>query len=279
MSSRIPPLLEPYLAFPSEASLILLTSVLGASSNWLVLRFLHSALIRSDVTSEGEIAHEDERKVVLVSFMRDLNFWKENARRLGLDLDKMGNKKRFAFVDGLSGMFLPRRNTAATTRIGEKVLVSQNLESVSSEIQDAIRELKDSQGSGKVLMVIDQLDFLLAAGGEQVGVVEIGEMLLGLREITHATVISVSADQPLGAIHHTPLESDHALFLLGTAHQADFIMSLRLLDTGTARDVSGVLRITAGDETEQNLQKRTEERELLYLVGGDGGVKVFERGQ
>jgi elongator complex protein 6 len=76
MSSRIPPLLEPYLSLPSEASLILLTSVLGASSNWLVLRFLHSALLTSDVLPE------DEPRVLLVSFMRDAAFWKENARRL-----------------------------------------------------------------------------------------------------------------------------------------------------------------------------------------------------
>jgi elongator complex protein 6 len=80
MSSRIPPLLEPYLSLPPEASIILLTSVLGASSNWLVLRFLHTALISPDFPSE--IQGEDEAKVVLVSFMRDIAFWKENAKRL-----------------------------------------------------------------------------------------------------------------------------------------------------------------------------------------------------
>lgn len=80
MSSRIPPLLEPYLALPPEASLVLLTSVLGASTNWLVLRFLHSALVNSEISSG--INSEDEPKVLLVSFMRDLAFWKENGRRL-----------------------------------------------------------------------------------------------------------------------------------------------------------------------------------------------------
>lgn len=80
MSSRIPPLLEPYLALPPEASLILLTSVLGASSNWLVQRYLHSALLSQDATSE--ISPEEETKVLLVSFMRDFSFWKENGRRL-----------------------------------------------------------------------------------------------------------------------------------------------------------------------------------------------------
>jgi elongator complex protein 6 len=59
-------------------------------------------------------------------------------------------------------------------------------------------------------------------------------------------------------------------------------MSLRLLDTGTARDVSGVVRITAGDEAEvddRDTQRRIEEKELLYFVAGDGAVNVFERGQ
>lgn len=80
MSSRIPPLLGPYLALPPEASLILLTNVLGASSNWLILRFLHSALIDSDVLPETP--REGKAKVVLVSFMRDLVFWRESSKRL-----------------------------------------------------------------------------------------------------------------------------------------------------------------------------------------------------
>lgn len=94
--------------------------------------------------------------------------------------------------------------------------------------------------------------------------------------------MSLSADLPLVSTNQTPLETNHAAFLLSIAHQADFTMSLRLLDTGTARDVSGVVRITLGDnveENDQNPSKRIEEKELLYFVGGDGSVKVFERGQ
>ena len=98
----------------------------------------------------------------------------------------------------------------------------------------------------------------------------------------YATIISISADYPLVSIHRTPLETDHAAFLISIAHQADFTIALRLLDSGTARDVSGVLRITIGDHTvEENpdTQTKLEEKELLYFVSGDGGIKVFERGQ
>jgi elongator complex protein 6 len=94
--------------------------------------------------------------------------------------------------------------------------------------------------------------------------------------------MTISADYPLVSAHQTALETNHAAFLLSTTHHADFIMGLRLLDSGTARDVSGVLRITVGDQVAEEgpeIQTRLEEKELLYFVGGDGGVKVFERGQ
>ena len=55
------------------------------------------------------------------------------------------------------------------------------------------------------------------------------------------------------------------------------IVSLRLLDTGIAKDVSGVVRITRGGDS--GGKRQIEEKEYLYHVGGDGGVKVFERGQ
>jgi elongator complex protein 6 len=94
-------------------------------------------------------------------------------------------------------------------------------------------------------------------------------------------ILTLSADGPLVSSQRTALESNHAATLLGAAHEADIVMSLRLLDSGTARDVSGVVRITAGNQTTSMVResRKVEEKELLYLVGGDGGVKVFERGQ
>ena len=53
-------------------------------------------------------------------------------------------------------------------------------------------------------------------------------------------------------------------------------MSVRGLDTGVAKDVSGVLRITRG-VGEYADSGSVEEREWLYYVGPDSGVKVFER--
>lgn len=79
MSSKVPALLEPYLGLPEEASLIVLTNVMGATTNWLVLRYLYSIL---QGRSAGADDAETNSGVVLVSFMRDLAFWKEGASRL-----------------------------------------------------------------------------------------------------------------------------------------------------------------------------------------------------
>lgn len=86
----------------------------------------------------------------------------------------------------------------------------------------------------------------------------------------------MSADEPLISAQATSLEKDHAAISLSLAHEAEMVISLRLLDTGTARDVSGVLRITSGGNATGLV---SEERELLYFVGSDSSVRVFERGQ
>lgn len=87
MAAQIPPLLESYLSLPPETSQIVLTGILGASTNWLVLRYLHSLLKpgtthhRAQHDGEGDPEQEDV-KVVLVSWMRDYAFWKDGAGRL-----------------------------------------------------------------------------------------------------------------------------------------------------------------------------------------------------
>lgn len=50
------------------------------------------------------------------------------------------------------------------------------------------------------------------------------------------------------------------------------------MDTGAARDVSGVMRISVNEDEDEERERGVEDKELLYFVGGDGGVKVFERG-
>lgn len=77
----------------------------------------------------------------------------------------------------------------------------------------------------------------------------------------------------------TPIETEHAALAIGLAHRARSVMQLRTLDTGAAKDVSGVLRISRGGGMSANEEDSLEEREALYFIQRDGGVTVFGRGE
>lgn len=162
---RTPPLLDPYLALPPEASLVLLTSVLGATTNWLVLRHLHSLLAPGsgdDGSSPGG-STTATTAVVLASYMRDLAFWRDGAARLGVDLEALGRRGRFAFVDGLGG-----------GRGGER--------DAAGDVGRAVDSLLGA-GAERVVLVVDQVDLMLAAAGGEVSWGDVREMLMGLREV------------------------------------------------------------------------------------------------
>jgi elongator complex protein 6 len=81
----LPPLLAPYVSTLPESSLTLASSILGATSNWLVLRFLHAALSSPGPNAAfgaDELQSGIKKKVVLVSFLRSYDFWKTEAKRL-----------------------------------------------------------------------------------------------------------------------------------------------------------------------------------------------------
>ncbi|KAL8381089.1 hypothetical protein RB595_005394 [Gaeumannomyces hyphopodioides] len=277
MTSRLPPLLEQYLGLPPEAALVVLSGVVGASTNWLVLRYMASFLGRSPPTGETD---GDDTAVLLVSFLRDFSFWRDGAGRLGIDLEALRRRGRFGFVDGLTGLFSDQAPPTAGTNGPQqqsKTLTwssGQGMRGITASLLEALEAL---QGGTKkpVIVIVDQPDLLLAATGGG-GVADLRGMLLDVRERAHAAVVTLSADGPLVAAQRTALERAHASLALSLAHEADLLLCLRLLDTGAANDVGGVVRVTRGGG---GGGAPVEEHEYLYHVGGDGGVRVFERGQ
>ena len=224
MASRIPHLLEPYLNLPEEAALVVLTGVLGASTNWLVLRHLHALLKQqppSSTTSNSPRNGNENRDggggggevaVLLVSFLRDFTFWKENLSRLGIDLETAARRGRFGYVDGLSGLFTPlppqpplgQGQGPQQGRQGWRcVLTSAAAGDIGRMVLEGVEQLKRSSstagapGTGetrerKVVVVIDGLDFVLAAASspgpgagqqEPTTAMAIKEMLMELREV------------------------------------------------------------------------------------------------
>ncbi|KAF7718771.1 Elongator complex protein 6 [Penicillium ucsense] len=337
----LPPLLTPYLSDQPESSLTVISSVLGATSNWLVLRYLHASLsntANSNISpeSDGSIG-STSRRVVLVSFMRSWDFWKTEAKRLGLDLARLRDKRQFVFVDGLSELFTPPASASSSTvPIGSATHATLPLRNRPTPVpgrgplaagsldrsapnrpvqgdasnsvklhfrgrgitaldaieKDIISELDRQRASSdeneELLLIIDQLDLLLAATGPGLGIgaTEMADWVMGLQQHAHATVLTIAADSPL--IHNaatnvhgdrTPIETEHAALALGLAHRARTVMQLRMLETGAARDVSGVLRISRGGGWNGEAKHSLDEKELLYYIQRDGGLRVFGRGE
>ncbi|KAJ6133339.1 hypothetical protein N7471_008554 [Penicillium samsonianum] len=341
----LPPLLASYVSNLPDSSLTLVSSILGATSNWLVLRFLHAALSAPSPNAafgSDELQNGLKKKVVLVSFMRSYEFWRTEAKRLGLDLARLADKQQFAFIDGLSELFyapeatatpsispaglgssprttLPMRSPpgavpgrspqpAVTTATGARGNVTPkqaepgiakklhfsgrglaSLDALEKDISSVIEQQKSSMEDGdELLLIIDQPDLLLAATGPSMGIgaTEMSEWITALQQHAHATVLTLATDAPL--IHNastsggqlaTPIETEHAALVIGLAHRARSVMQLRTLDTGAAKDVSGVLRISRGGGLNTSEEETLEEREALYFIQRDGGVKVFGRGE
>jgi elongator complex protein 6 len=78
----------------------------------------------------------------------------------------------------------------------------------------------------------------------------------------------------------TPIEREHAKFVMSTAYQSLWVYQLRALDTGSARDVTGVLRVSRGgaDQEVAGPRSRLEDAEWLYQVKGNGSIRMWSRG-
>lgn len=355
-STRIPPLLQPYVQLPHDKSLLLLTSTLGASANWLLIRFLCNEL-SSNTQDGGEEGH----KVILVSWMREYDFWRQEARKsAGLDLERLRREGRFAFVDGLGvgadvtdhgtnggesqsnaqtqphaavsnglqthrvpqtlpvrgppGRIVPSRgppvsapaaaptppaapNTsrestgAKKATPGHYTLRALEIADIKATVSSALSSLATSTTERKTLLIFDNPDLLLALN-PTITPSSFTSLLLELHTLPTVSHIltHIQADNPLLSlsIPPQPLEIAHHNLLVKCAHMSRRILGVRVLDTGVARDVSGVVRITEQRShflrSGPNRAGRKDDgddgrgKEFLYQVKGDGSVKVFERG-
>nr|POE90086.1 hypothetical protein CFP56_20553 [Quercus suber] len=289
--SRIPPALQPYLALPPEASLILLTGTLGCSTTWITTRFIASLLspsagVDSNILQIGHVAPEHDAQeqetshtaVILASWLRDVAFWKtEILRTTRIDVSKSLARNNVSFH------FLPQLTFPVPP-----------LSSLPTSIASITSSLPSKTANVILLLDAPELALFLAPTSANA----LNTTLLECRSKVFATVVCTTADQPFlsaaasaaatatahdqGGPVATPLEIETAAFVVAQAHAARMVMSVRELDTGAAKDVSGVLRVTRGggggaDEEEEDDGAvgagLVKEMEALYLVQRDGNVK------
>jgi elongator complex protein 6 len=145
----------------------------------------------------------------------------------------------------------------------------------------------------KTLLVLDNPDLLLALNPtiNQSAMTSLILTLHNLPNVPHV-LTHIQADNPLLSLSQPPqpLEIAHHNLLVSLGHMSQRILGVRVLDTGVARDVSGVIRITEqrtgwmdlgfdnDGEKEKNSNEGRKGKEFLYQVRGDGSVRVFERG-
>ena len=90
----------------------------------------------------------------------------------------------------------------------------------------------------------------------------------------------VNADLSFVSRIRARLEIEEASFLTTLVHQASCLSTLRMLDTGLAKGISGVLRVTSSRDrssAKTYAGHNGNEREVLYYVR-DGSVEIFDRG-
>ena len=89
MANRIPPALEPCIQLLPEETLILVTTTISNTPNWLLVRYFCATLggnvkVRDEIPQYPETAAAQPHGILLVSWLRDWDFWARESRRAGV---------------------------------------------------------------------------------------------------------------------------------------------------------------------------------------------------
>ncbi|KIV89098.1 hypothetical protein PV10_08702 [Exophiala mesophila] len=260
------------------------------------------------------LGESEGTNVVIVSFVRDYLTWCEMGKKLGLDFPALVKAKRLFYVDGLRRgsapstphpTMSPGSQEQGTTALKSLALnditatVNQVLRSASSSSTDRADNRTSSStvqripaaaatagprpptatsvSSSAPTVILDGLDFVLASQPSTTPL-SLNALVSAVRLQSLATIVTAQADSPLLHNAMSPLETDHAHLVTSLAHQSDWVLQLRGLDTGSANDVSGVVRASRGGQSEDQPSDLAD-GEWLYHIKGDGTVRVWGRGE
>ena len=195
LTHTVPSLLAPYLSALQKHSLFLFTYVLGTSANWLLLRLLHTTL-----KSSPDKHDEPPASVILISFLRDYSFWRDAARKSvgdklfclkysdtdkraqGLDLAKPTAQNRFLCVDGLSELFTSDTAGRPGVQGDHVVLRDASLKSIESTVGDLINRMNTATPERKTVLIVDGLDFVMAANEDSAA--DVADIIMEWRQVS-----------------------------------------------------------------------------------------------
>lgn len=133
---------------------------------------------------------------------------------------------------------------------------------------------------------MDGIDLLLAIDPVATPL-SIQHFLTDLQSKVHNVIVTCAADEPL--LHNagtaaTPLEYEYGVLIRGLGYQASWVIGLRELETGFSAEVDGTVRVGRGGGWIGGVEEKGDAAELeggewLFRVGGNGGVRVWGRGE
>jgi len=156
-----------------------------------------------------------------------------------------------------------------------KMLTSHEL----STLTAAMDEVFSSLGDRDIVLLLDSPDLIL--GTTESDAAAVISTLLQLRLRVHAAVMMLRADlfdSEVEPQNPTPMQLQQQQLVLSLAHQANAVLSVRKLDSGLAKDVTGVLRITTAMKDFGDDEQGSPAKEFLYHVHDNRTAVVWERG-
>jgi elongator complex protein 6 len=133
----------------------------------------------------------------------------------------------------------------------------------------------------ETILILDLFDIPLAL--HSISSDELLKELIRWRTQAYAVLVTLAADiltkdiyPHLFSAFPQPILLQQRQFLLTLAHQADMTLSMKALDSGSSKDVSGVVRITSSRNN-----GASGDKEFLYFVdsGSSKPIEVWERGE
>ncbi|CAG8465518.1 12698_t:CDS:2 [Dentiscutata erythropus] len=245
-------------------SSILITDTLSAQGNFLVHHFIVNQI-------------KADKHVILVGLAQIFNHYLNIGRKLGVNLTVASQKGQFSFIDGLTSLTINSSTSFPTSMITPLSITNctkETLLNFYSVIKKIITTHHASTNSN-VLLIFDDLSVLVYSGFKVCDVLEFWGACRVLIEKYDGTLISlIHADEVSGLSSTDNIDFDDEIFVKSLIYKSEYLLSVRGLESGFSRDVSGEITIARGPK---NFEKWFRPTALHYKIL-DNNVQFFAKG-
>ncbi|CAG8597863.1 16490_t:CDS:2 [Cetraspora pellucida] len=274
---------------------IIITDTLSAQGNFLIHHFIVNQI-------------KADKNVVLVGlsqlFNHYLNIGKKLVRRRilqrhalllklthlidiiilisivkGVNLTSASQKGRFSFIDGLTSL---TSNSPTVTSFPTAVLTPLSITNCAKEtllnFYNTIKTIittHHASTDSNVLLIFDDLSVLIYSGFKVRDVLEFWGACRVLIEKYNGTLVSlIHTDEVAESLSTDNIDFDDEIFIKSLIYRSEYILSVRGLESGFSRDVSGEITIARGPK---NFERWFRPSTLHYKIL-DNNVQFFAKG-